>query len=66
MDIILLEGCEPVYEELPGWDEDISVCKRFEDLPANAQKYIEFIEKHCDCPVKMVGVGPDRTQNINR
>ena len=66
VDISLLEGCEPVYEELPGWDEDISACKRFEDLPANAQKYIEFIEKHCDCPVKMVGVGPDRTQNINR
>ena len=66
VDISLLEGCEPVYEELPGWDEDISACKRFEDLPANAQKYIEFIEKYCDCPVKMVGVGPDRTQNINR
>lgn len=66
VDISLLEGCEPVYEELPGWDEDITSCKSFDLLPENARKYIEFIERESGCPVTMVGVGPDRTQNINR
>lgn len=66
VDISLLEGCEPVYEELPGWDEDITSCKSFDLLPENARKYIEFIERESGCPVAMVGVGPDRTQNINR
>ena len=66
VDISLLEGCEPVYEERPGWDEDITSCKSFDLLPENARKYIEFIERESGCPVTMVGVGPDRTQNINR
>lgn len=66
VDISLLEGCKPVYEELPGWDEDITSCKSFDLLPENARKYIEFIERESGCPVTMVGVGPDRTQNINR
>lgn len=65
-DISLLEGCEPVYEEFDGWDEDISSCKTFEELPKNAQNYILAIEKLCGCRVAMIGVGPDHTQNITR
>lgn len=66
VDISLLEGCEPVYEELPGWTEDLSNCHSFDELPENAKNYIRFIEKQADCHVSMVGVGPDRTQNLMR
>lgn len=66
VDISLLEGCEPVYKELPGWTEDLSKCHSFDELPENAKNYIRFIEKQADCHVSMVGVGPDRTQNLMR
>ena len=66
VDISLLEGCEPVYEELPGWTENLSKCHSFDELPENAKNYIRFIEKQADCHVSMVGVGPDRTQNLMR
>lgn len=66
VDISLLEGCEPVYEELPGWTEDLSKCHSFDELPENAKNYIRFIEKQADCHISMVGVGPDRTQNLMR
>ncbi len=66
VDISLLEGCKPVYEELPGWTEDLSKCRSFDELPENAKNYIRFIEKQADCHVSMVGVGPDRTQNLTR
>ena len=66
VDISLLEGCEPVYEELPGWTEDLSKCHSFNEMPENAKNYIRFIEKQADCHVSMVGVGPDRTQNLMR
>jgi adenylosuccinate synthase len=65
-DIADLEGCKPIYTELPGWDDDLSDCKKFEDLPENARNYILYLEKEIDCPIKMIGVGPDRNQNINR
>lgn len=65
-DISILEGCEPVYEEYDGWTEDISACKKFEELPVAAQKYIEAIEKLAGTKVSMIGVGADRDQNIYR
>ena len=65
-DISELEGCKPVYIEMPGWTEDITHAKSFDELPANAKAYIERIEKEVDCPITMVGVGPDREQNLNR
>ncbi len=64
VDISELEGCEPVYETLDGWDEDISCIERYEDLPLNTRKYIDFIEKKLDVKVAMVGVGPARNQNL--
>lgn len=60
------EDCKPLYEELPGWMEDISQAKSFSDLPANAQNYIERIEKITGVPVVMISVGPDQTQTIMR
>ena len=65
-DISELEGCKPVYVELDGWKEDITGAKSFDELPAAAKAYIECIEKESGCPVKMVGVGPDREQNLYR
>jgi adenylosuccinate synthase len=65
-DIRELEKCKPVYIELDGWDQDISKAKSFDELPVNAKKYIETIEKECDCKISMVGVGPSREQNLLR
>ncbi|WP_094548704.1 adenylosuccinate synthase [Petroclostridium xylanilyticum] len=59
-----LELCEPIYEEMDGWEGDIGHIRRYEDLPENAKKYIERIEKLCDVRVGMIGVGPGRDQNI--
>ncbi len=65
-DIGMLEDCTPVYEEFDGWTEDITQCKTYESLPVNARKYIEAIERLAGCRVSMIGVGPDRDQNILR
>lgn len=51
---------DPVYREFDGWDEDITKCRKFEDLPANARKYVEFIEKSLDVPVSIISVGAGR------
>jgi len=56
----------PVYEELPGWFEDISACRDFADLPANAQAYVERIEELTAAPVSAIGVGPGRDETIAR
>ncbi|CAI9430380.1 Adenylosuccinate synthetase [Candidatus Ornithobacterium hominis] len=57
---------KPVYEELDGWEEDITKINSFDELPENAQKYIQFIEKYLGIEVYLVSVGPDRSQNIIR
>ena len=57
---------EPIYEELDGWDEDITNARTYDELPANAKKYIEFIEEHLGINVYLVSVGPERSQNIIR
>src|SRR3954462_9221937 len=51
---------EPVYEELPGWDEDISGARSIDDLPKNARRYIEAVESMTSVPISVVGVGADR------
>jgi adenylosuccinate synthase len=56
----------PVYEELDGWWEDISKARRFEELPVNAQRYVERIEELCGTRVSVVGVGPGREENVIR
>lgn len=63
-DAEILERAVPVYEELPGWTEDISKVKTFADLPANARKYVNRIAELIETPVCMVGVGPRRDQSI--
>ncbi len=61
-----LAQCQPVYEEVAGFDEDISSCRSFEELPEACKRYINKLEEVCGCPVKMVGVGPSREQNLER
>lgn len=61
-----LDGCTPVYEELPGFDEDISGCKEYSELPAACKAYIERLEELVGCKIVMVGVGPDRSQILER
>ncbi|RRO13209.1 adenylosuccinate synthase [Saccharopolyspora rhizosphaerae] len=56
----------PVYEEMPGWWEDLSDCRSFEDLPANARAYVERIEELSGARVSAIGVGPGRDQTIVR
>lgn len=58
--------CVPVYETLKGFDDDISSCRSFDELPEACKKYIERLEELCDCHISMVGVGPDREQIIER
>lgn len=57
---------EPVYETMAGWQEEISQARSFEDLPANAQKYVNIIEEAAGIPIKWIGVGPEREAIIRR
>ena len=61
-----LAKARPVFEELPGWKEDIGGCRRFEDLPLAAQDYIRFIEERVSAPVILIGVGQGREDTILR
>jgi len=61
-----LSGYEPVYEEIPGWEEDISGIRSWTDLAERAQNYINQIEGLTGLPVKIISVGPERSQVIIR
>ncbi|MDR1754236.1 MAG: adenylosuccinate synthase [Eubacterium sp.] len=61
-----LADCEPVYETHEGFDENICQCKSFEQLPASCKRYIDRLESLCDCKIAIIGVGPERTQIIER
>jgi adenylosuccinate synthase len=55
---------EPVYEELPGWDDDISKARSMSDLPENARRYVEAVEAMTSVPMSVIGVGPGREESI--
>ena len=57
---------EPVFESFPGWDEDISSCRTFGDLPRAARDYVLALEELSRCPISLIGVGADREQTIVR
>ncbi|TDB99952.1 adenylosuccinate synthase [Nonomuraea longispora] len=54
----------PIYEEFPGWQEDITGAKVFEDLPPNAQAYVRALEEMSGAPISAIGVGPGRDQTV--
>lgn len=58
--------CTPIYKDMEGWQEDITHCKHFEDLPKQARTYIEYIEHFLDVDVEYISVGPDRNQIISK
>ena len=62
----LLEKAKPVYKTLPGWKSDIRGIKKYEDLPENCRKYIEFVEKEIGFPITMISNGPGRDDIIYR
>ncbi|MBQ3217649.1 MAG: adenylosuccinate synthase [Akkermansia sp.] len=56
--------CTPIYETLPGWQQDISKCSAWDELPENCKAYVKRFGEIVGCPVASVGVGPDREQTI--
>jgi adenylosuccinate synthase len=55
---------EPVYEELEGWNEDLTGIRSPEEVPVRLKNYIAYLEKHLEVPIKYLSVGPDRTQTL--
>ncbi|MEI6856976.1 adenylosuccinate synthase [Psychrilyobacter sp.] len=64
--IELTEKATPIYETLPGWSEDITGMREYDELPENCKKYIARMEEIIGCEITMISVGPDRSQNIFR
>lgn len=64
MGLASLEGFEPVYQELPGWTEDVQWARNWDDLPAAAQAYVRLIEETTGVPVGWISVGPERDQLV--
>ena len=61
-----LEGCEPVYEKLPGWKDSTVGLTRYEQLPGAAQNFLKRIEQICSVPIDLISTGPERDQTIVR
>ncbi len=55
---------EPVFEELPGWSGDLTICRKWEELPDTTQSYLKFIEEYTGVPVAIVSIGPARDETI--
>ncbi len=64
-DINDLMKCKPIYETFDGWDFFDQNCTIFSDLPSTAKKYLKFIEKYVNIPIKIISIGPGRKETIN-
>ena len=64
--IATLEKCQPIYEELPGWQSPISHIRDYEQLPAQARQYVAKLEELSSCPVNIISVGPRREETIHK
>lgn len=60
------ENVTPIYTEMKGWDQDLTQMSKASELPEALNDYIDFLEKELEVPIKIVSVGPDRTQTIHR
>ena len=65
-DMDMLAGVEPIYETLPGWKQEISQCRRYEDLPVEAKTYVKRLETLVGAPIRMVSVGAERSATLIR
>lgn len=63
-DLSVLNGCEPVYEEMPGWNKDISGVRSFEEFPTQAKDYLKRLSCLTETKIDMVSVGAERTQTV--
>src|SRR5262249_23896007 len=61
-DAFILQECRPIYETMPGWETDLTHCKRLTDLPPAARRYVERLSQLLGLPVSIISVGPDREQ----
>jgi adenylosuccinate synthase len=59
-----LAGCEPVYEEMEGWSEDVRKARKMSELPAAARRYLDRVQELTDTEILMVSVGPGRDETI--
>jgi adenylosuccinate synthase len=60
----LLGQCQPIYEEMEGWEEDITKIRKYEDLPQTCRNYLERVSQTCGAPLSLVSVGPARDATI--
>ena len=60
------QNVTPIYTEMKGWSQDLTKMSKAEELPQTLNDYIDFLEKELEVPIKIVSVGPDRTQTIHR
>ncbi len=63
-DLEMLQECQPIYAELPGWQEDTTKAQTWDELPEPAQQFLNFISAEVNCPLQIVSVGPRRDQTI--
>ncbi|MFC1948577.1 adenylosuccinate synthase [Chloroflexota bacterium] len=61
-----LERCQPIYEELPGWQTPTTSAQKYDDLPAEARRYVSRLEELIGCPANLVCIGPERAQTIEK
>ncbi len=64
--VAALERCQPIYEELPGWETPTSHMRQYEQLPLEARQYVARLEELISCPVNLICVGPAREQTIQK
>ena len=62
--VAILERCQPVYEELPGWQAPTTDIRQFDQLPLKAQQYVDRLQELISCPVSLISVGMRREQSI--
>jgi adenylosuccinate synthase len=63
-DIARMEKVKPIYETLPGWKQDISKVRNYDDLPSETKDYLSFISEQCGFEISMISVGPSRDETI--
>jgi adenylosuccinate synthase len=59
-----IAACRPIYEGFPGWSQSTAGVTRWEELPANARRYLERVQQFIGAPIDMVSTGPDREHTI--
>ena len=62
----VISSCKPIFEQLPGWSKSTRGITKFDELPTNAKKFVETLEKFCEVPIDIISTGPDRKDTIIR